>query len=158
MVRFFCFPCLIFILSFHNVLAGEIKDQTHCDLVGPNEKVLKNLSSYTECHTECAKSQDCQGYVFVSHWNRCFLKSEVKRLAKVNLISGLPGLKAKMDQDHSGKDIKQESAINAEECQQKCKKFGACAAYTYIKGYQTCWLKKKPGSFRPKVFYCGRKS
>ena len=149
---------LIHIFFINNVFAGEIKDQTHCDLVGTNVLVLKNLTNYSECNLECAKNKKCQGYVFISHWNRCFLKSSIKRQVQLNMISGLPGLAPKLDHDHSGKDLRQVTTKDAVGCDSQCSKDAACGAYTFIKGYQTCWLKKKSGSFRPKVFYCGRKS
>lgn len=149
---------MVYMVLMPAVLAGDINDQSHCDLVGPNALVLKNLKKPLECQLECEKNQSCQGYVFVSSWNRCFLKSSIKRLVKINLISGLPGQEAKVDHDHSGKDMRQESASNAAGCESLCSKDKTCGAYTFIKGYQTCWLKNKTGSFRAKVFYCGRKS
>lgn len=154
--------CLFLVLGeffFMQVTHAQgFEEQDHCDLLGPNAAVLKNLSSHKDCQGECVKMKNCKGYVFISNWNRCFLKSEVKRLTKVSMISGLPGEKAKLDHDHSGKDMRQEAAANARACDALCRKESACGAYTFIEGYQTCWLKKNPGSFRPKVFYCGRKS
>ena len=160
MYRLFIVSCLVLIFFIPNKWgqASKLLDQTHCDLLGPNTKVLKKVASQSDCHNHCAQHDACQGYVFISSWNRCFLKSSIKRLTQVNLISGLPGQDAKVDYDHSGKDLRQVSTSNASGCESQCRKDSQCGAYTFIKGYQTCWLKKKSGSFRPKVFYCGRKS
>ena len=158
---------LIFLLSnlSWSTLAHEGKIIQNCDYpVGTIESLKAKTAK--ACSERCVSTEACKAYTFISGWNKCFLKGKVGKRFSVKMKSGdksLPltpqgRLAIHDDKDHSGKDIKQAKNINSSQaCASRCQTDTACFAFTYIDGYQTCWLKSRPGKLRNKVFYCGEK-
>lgn len=140
---------LIFVST--QVFGVEFKE--HCDLIGKELRSLSRTQKDT-CKDQCLKDPACQGAVFISAWNKCFLKSEVKREHKVIMSSGLKNGTLKKAHDFSGKDYKKLDLGDSDKCQKACQQEGQCIGFTYIGGYRTCWLKRTTGRIFPKTFYC----
>ncbi len=140
------------------------KIEERCDIPGGDLRQLP-LASAQLCARDCSIDAQCVGFTFVSGWNRCFLKNQVKRRVSLQMISGdvrLGGtmvneVKASADHDHSGKDQRKISPVaSAETCAEKCRMDDMCQAFTYLKGYGDCYLKGS-GKLRAKTFTCGYK-
>lgn len=146
----------IFIFLFLNPILLEAMDRG-CDLVGKNIGSSK-AKSQLECEKQCVSNHGCQGAVFITGWERCFLKAEVKRKVFITLKSAIKGEDIQKNHDFSGKDFKQTDESSAIDCQEKCSKTANCTGFTYIDGYRTCWIKQTKGKLFEKVFYCFQKA
>ncbi|MEZ4743523.1 MAG: PAN domain-containing protein [Bdellovibrionota bacterium] len=159
--------------GFSSLGMDIVKD---CDLPGDNIGSSK-LNTPEACKDKCLADKKCQGFVFISGWNRCFIKQKYLRLVKLKMSSGqiienqqdaadahnskgMRKVKLFGDRvDHSSKDLKRVSNIeNLDKCGQRCLQEERCYAFTYLDGYRDCWLKGKGGSPRDKIFYCGIKT
>ncbi len=144
--------------------ASSLQVEVNCDLADANLSSQK-AESLDLCQKACQSDAACAAFVFVSGWKRCFFKASSAKKRTIRFYSGhylrahdgkpAKVLKAAYDQDHSGKDLKREVVSTHEECVQKCAKLEACHAFTFIEGYDVCWLKAAGGQLLPKVFYCG---
>ncbi|MFK7874006.1 MAG: PAN domain-containing protein [Oligoflexales bacterium] len=149
---------VVFIVVFlsQEVFSKNLNVDVGCDLIGDHLKTLKKDLSKETCQQLCASHRLCDGFVFVSGWNRCFLKKNIQRQVRVRMISGRKNQKGRENFDFSGKDIKQLSASTVKKCRNMCRHEVLCHGFTYIEGYSTCWIKRE-GDLRQKVFYCGVK-
>ena len=135
--------------------AAPMQIRANCDIPGPGIATLK-LQSAEACASACQKNSQCKKMVFVSGWNRCFLKAAGKKTFTITMHSGDHST-MEANKDHSGRDQRQIGNIKTPAaCQSACKGNAACKAFTYIEGYATCYL-KGPGKLRDKVFYCAEK-
>jgi hypothetical protein len=128
-----------------------------CDNPSAN---LRSLPTATPelCRDACQQEAKCQAFVFISGWKRCFLKGQTGRNVTVKMYSGFKeGAvgETKERSDNSGKDFKRVVVNHQDKCWQACQDQAECMGYTFIAGYDTCWLKKTKGKLYPKVFYCG---
>ncbi|MFW7380895.1 MAG: PAN domain-containing protein [Oligoflexus sp.] len=159
---------LSLLFFFHTMLIAsesmkewEIKE--NCDI--PSESISsKKMLSVLDCQKFCETEAKCRSFVFVSGWQRCFLKNQFAKQASIRFISAdLPAAaKAEFseaslhtDHDHSGKDLKRLVLEQAIECGRACQKQDDCNAFTFIDGYRVCWLKSAGGRLSKKIFYCG---
>lgn len=137
---------------------------SHCDLADAN---LSSRTSETveDCQKACQAEANCPAFVYVSGWKRCFFKASAEKKKTIRFYSGdvirdaadkHPRLgESGYDQDHSGKDLKREVLKTHQECSQQCLANQSCYAFTFIEGYDVCWLKAAGGRRLPKIFYCG---
>lgn len=138
--------------------------EKNCDLNG-KDLAAKNLPDQQSCQDYCDQEQGCRGYVFISGWGKCFLKSKVVRQSSVKMISGKKDLDRRLgpieifdDHDNSGKDMRRVTNVkDGASCAQECQNDAACKGFTLIGGYGDCWLKSTSGKIYSKVFYCRRK-
>ena len=128
----------------------------HCDLIGDNKRGFKTDSGEI-CWGACSEDRGCLGAVFISSWNKCFLKSKIKRKASLRLFSEKKGDVGNYDQDFSAKDMKRLVVANVKNCRDACLQNQMCSGFTYLEGYRDCWLKKGSGRLFPKVFFCKEK-
>ena len=140
---------LICFFPLSNLLAMDAQ----CDLIGPNLNSVKKTTK-ARCWQNCEDLQECQGAVFISSWNRCFLKSTVKRKASVKMFSAIKGGEGSYDRDYSAKDMKRLVFAKVDQCREACAKEETCSGFTYIDGYRDCWLKRGKGKVFEKVFFC----
>lgn len=132
--------------------------EADCDL--PLAKNLKSLSLQTHeaCRKHCQDSgSSCAAWVFVSGWNRCFLKAEpTKRKVKLIFEAGFrEDATISLRSDSSGKDLRRVSGVkDAKQCQKHCKAESQCGSFTYMNGYGDCWLKYPGGNLYGKQFHC----
>lgn len=143
--------------------SGEI--QTNCDITGPDIKTMKTESPEV-CATACQAELSCQGWSFISGWNKCFLKSKIASKTDVRMFAGRVDRSSDpaaislsgWQKDDSGKDFRRIAPVKkSDECADACVKDAKCLAFVFIEGYQVCWLKKTVGKFTDKVFSCGRR-
>ena len=127
----------------------------NCDIFGENYSSLSN-SSEDVCFETCKSSTQCKGAVFISSWNKCFLKSIVKRRVQLTMYSKIMETKgpAKKNMDSTGKDMKNIVTSTVNGCEQACRNLVGCASYTYMDGYSSCWLKSAPAKLIEKNFSC----
>ena len=142
--------CILLLLIESSVYAAMEKN---CDLLG-SHVFKKTVDSPKRCKKMCVDRGDCKGSVFISGWNKCFLKGDIKRKTKVTMISGIKGQPTMRDMDFTGKDDKQISVKKVKKCKESCLSRPQCTGFTFIDGYQTCWLKKTPGKLISKIFFC----
>lgn len=137
----------------------------YCDMPGGNVDQMPAKDA-TSCAQNCVQQERCRGYVFISGWNRCFLKEKAGRTTKVRMYSGTiqrnPSVPPAVTQegydlDHKAKDWQKKIVKRYEECREVCLATEGCDAFTMIEGYDTCWLKKGQARLQPKIFYCGSK-
>lgn len=151
-----------------NKLAAQVQWQLskNCDLPAASLASLKK-STVDECQKTCEDHKNCAAFVFVSGWQRCFLKESAARQARIQLLSGELSSEAnrafdkkdiKVDFDHTGKDLERIVLDKVEDCAKACLARSDCYAFTYIDGYRVCWLKAGGGKFQEKIFQCGVKS
>jgi hypothetical protein len=155
---------LFFLLSSHLAL-GAVVVSSDCDA---NGKTLKEYPSPAgeACAKDCDAMPECGGFTFVSHWNHCALKKNVTRTNPVKMTSGEFVTKdgkrtlasESANADHKGKDWRKFVLKTASECRDQCQNHVACIGFTFIGGYDICWLKNTAGKIVPKTFYCGKKS
>ncbi len=152
--------CLVFVFLSSNALAWESKP--NCDNPSPVVKDSK-ATSLEDCQAQCDGNAECKAVVFVSGWKKCWHKKAAKQ-ANLRFISGeMPADHSfavgayKVENDHTGKDLKREVLGSADECGKACEGNKDCQAFTYLEGYKVCWLKKAGGHFNPKIFYCAAK-
>lgn len=152
----------LFVLLFfsHTAFGGE-----NCDIVGKN---LAEISTQNQeaCAKECETRAACKAWVFVSGWNHCSLKGEAARQVSLRMHSAAIEVESGNRQltkiqegfDHKGKDLRRVTGVKTSTaCGEVCLEESQCQGFVYLDGYKDCWLKKTPGKFRPKVFYCGVK-
>jgi hypothetical protein len=140
------------------------KTQKNCDIPGESLQSFSKISN-EDCELKCKSHTNCQAYVYVSGWQKCFLKRQSKPRADLTFLSadvfkggrGVGEPQIKIDFDHNGKDLKRLELDQVEDCVKACQQENACQAITYLKGYRVCWLKHSGGQLRPKVFSCGWK-
>lgn len=154
------------ILGFPGHLAiGQVQwqFQNNCDIPGSSLESLKK-SSKIECQAACEGQEKCRAFVYVTGWQRCFLKEQGVKKATIRFVSGdlsadknrsFEASKMKMDHDHTGKDLGQVVLDQADACGLACQARSDCHAFTYIEGYRVCWLKAAGGRLIEKVFQCG---
>src|SRR6478735_4857052 len=70
----------------------EIKD--NCDVPSESLKTIKSVSQ-DECQRNCDSDNTCKGFVYITGCNRCLLKDQMNKQAKLQFISG------EMDEKHS---------------------------------------------------------
>lgn len=138
----------------------------NCDLAGKDLRSAPQLTPEA-CEADCAATGNCRGWVFVSGWNRCFLKSLVRRTVPLTLHGGQVSstdegarqIKAyTANSDHRGKDLRRVSGMKTtESCGQACLAEVACRGIVFMEGYGDCWLKKTVGNLSPKIFFCGQR-
>lgn len=145
--------------------AATFTQTVTCDLPG-NDLGGKDGSSkevsVEACEQRCASHSQCAAYVFISGWNRCFLKAKAGKSVPVRFYAGTMKdgkiADAGFDRDYSGKDLRRvEHVASGEACGKTCEAEPQCRAFAYIGGYSDCWLKKDVGTRREKVFSCGVK-
>lgn len=143
---------LILILMF---ITDTVALSGGCDLVGDN---LKDISRTNEesCFNFCKRNNLCLGAVFISHWNKCFLKRSIKRKVSLTMYSKLMGQTspAQADTDSTGKDIKNVTVKSASLCDKACRANEKCTSFTFIDAYQSCWLKSAEAKLVSKKFSC----
>ncbi|SMF56470.1 PAN domain-containing protein [Pseudobacteriovorax antillogorgiicola] len=147
------FLAIVLSLGITSVLHAE---KIHCDLIGENLKNIKQSSKET-CFKFCNDEEACLGAVFISGWNRCFLKKIVKRQARLRLYSWMRDGEGAYDKDFSGKDLKRFVVADKGLCQEKCESMSQCTGFTYLEGYRDCWVKHTSGKLFEKIFYCSVK-
>lgn len=143
---------------------AEIQIRDRCDLNGPTLKSLPAASA-DSCRDECSHNSECRAFTFISGWKRCFLKSSPGKDFVVRMYSGQLSdekgadmrkvEKQDYDLDCSGKDMRKVVVKAPQQCADECVRDLNCAAFTFIEGYATCWLKKTRGKLYEKKFYCG---
>lgn len=126
-----------------------------CDLVGKTYDSISK-TNLEHCFQSCKSNKICKGAVFISNWNKCFLKSEIRRKVKINMYSKVMATEgvAQKDRDSTGKDLKNLLVKSSEECEKACKQEPACSSFTYIDAYSSCWLKKNKAKLIEKKFSC----
>lgn len=139
----------------------EIKD--NCDVATDSLKTIKSVSQ-DACQQACDGESSCQGFVYITGWKRCLLKSDMRKQAKLRFISGdmnekhgFDASQLKSDFDHSGKDLERKVVEQPELCAKACSERSDCQAFTYLDGYRVCWLKAAGGHLNEKMFRCGVK-
>ncbi len=156
---------LCFLLAFFSAtaFASTWDVVENCDIPGPFLQEFKT-SSREECQQRCVENQSCKSLVYVSGWNKCWLKAETKKHARLRFISGELDAKheyqngsGRADHDHAGKDLQRLVLDQVDKCGQACAENKDCAAFTYLEGYRVCWLKKAGGKYLSKVFSCAFK-
>jgi hypothetical protein len=143
----------------------SIESYEDCDIPAAGYRSLK-ATDESECARSCSQESKCQAFVFVSGWNRCFLKESSKMVQGIKMYGGDIDRSDSREaviksfgalKDHRGKDLKNIAGVKSEEsCQQFCVKENMCVGYVWISGYDSCWLKKTKGSALDKRFYCGK--
>lgn len=139
-----------------------LEKKENCDIPGPALSSMTSRSA-DDCARECEKNFNCQSYVHISGWNRCFLKSQ-SNFKQLTITAGKKieggSLEYLKHHDIAGRDMESAKASTAEACSEACKKNEKCVGFAYLDGYQTCWLKDqlKSGKLYSKIFTCGRKS
>ncbi len=136
----------------------------HCDL--PQAKNVADAlkaESVDACEVHCAGVDKCRAYVFISGWNRCFLKGEPGKQAKLRFYAGEVRngavLESAFDRDYSGKDLRRVTHVKSGElCGKECLGEPKCKAFAHLGGYDDCWLKSSVGTAREKVFTCGTRA
>ena len=135
----------------------EVRD--HCDL--PLATTIRSVKTkdVLTCQIQCQEDLACKLFVFVSGWQRCFLKMGKDKQFSVKFFTGVK-LRGKIDRidedtDISSGDILRVDDTNLAQCKEKCRTTSACKAFTWIAGYRTCWLKNEATPRKPKIFYCG---
>src|SRR5688572_26956614 len=65
----------------------DIKE--HCDVASNTLKILKTTTQ-EQCQQACGDEKSCAGFVYISGWKRCQLKTEMhpKRQVSLRFISG----------------------------------------------------------------------
>lgn len=127
--------------------------EPHCDLIAKNIGTIKKTEMDT-CWKSCQSNDSCDGAVFISGWNRCFLKNEIKRKSSIKFFSEIKGKEASYDRDFTGKDLKKHVVDDVSKCRLKCDDEARCTGFTYIEGYRDCWIKHTAGRLIPKIFSC----
>jgi hypothetical protein len=135
-----------------------------CDLTGADLRAI-GRSSLEACEKACAEDAACRGWAFISSWDRCALKKQIKGRHTVRMYGGeiIPKdarrtYVAAEDTDYSGKDYRKIAPLNdREKCASACVDDPKCAAFVLIEGYRVCWLKESVGTKRSKIFTCGVK-
>ena len=145
-------------LCFYSFIAFADAPVTkeNCDIVGSEMSSLK-AKSPAECAARCQATKGCGYATYISGWGRCFLKRESKREVAVRMVSGErgdTGFTVREQHDNSGKDFKRLALSGSDACQTACEQENACLGFTFIAGYDTCWLKKSKGKLYSKTFYC----
>ncbi len=159
--RFFAFAFLALMTTQpSSAAAAGWQSKDNCDIPLPSIKEDKK-TSLEECQKTCEGFSGCKGLVYVTGWQKCFLKASSEKRANIRFISGelnegrvYEKGSFKVDHDHSGKDIERLVLADADECGQACAAKTECQSFTLIEGYRVCWLKKKGGRLNPKVFQC----
>ncbi len=171
MARFTAFITLAITFGFHSSISAasdaKIEIIEHCDIPQNNLKSIKN-SNPQDCAKACQDEPKCLGFSFISHWNRCFLKSKVKRKFTIEMHAGQvlenKAAERKMGPisrfaDSTGKDLKILYGLKSvEACVEKCLARKDCLSFNYMVGYASCVLKKERGKIVEKKFYCGEKA
>jgi PAN domain len=141
---------------------SHITRQKDCDIAGAaiSSKPSPNAE---QCEQLCQQTTACLSYVFISGWNRCFLK-DIKKITPLTIAAGKKNDDGTMTHwDHhdiGGRDLLSLKAKNIGECEKKCSEDTRCVGFAFLDGYQTCWIKDKlkSGKPYPKVFFCGTKN
>lgn len=160
-------------LSKNETVMKDAAYEKHCDVTGPDLRAM-SVKDVSLCSDACKNEKNCRGFSFISGWNRCFLKKEIKSRHKVRMFAGkiedskddVSGTDKKIierkiivegyDKDLSGKDFKKVAPENnKDKCAESCKNDAKCKAFVLVEGYQVCWLKESVGNLKEKIFYCG---
>ncbi|MBQ46646.1 MAG: hypothetical protein CMP10_04020 [Zetaproteobacteria bacterium] len=150
-------------LFLSNDMYGKVSLKANCDLPGQNLKSF-NVAKPKDCREACTNNQKCNGFSFISGWNKCFLKVTSRAAVEIRFFSGELGSNREVassgwDIDYSGKDLKKIPYVtDGKACSIACIKDPKCKAFGYISGYRDCWLKKTIGKSRHKVFWCGQRT
>jgi hypothetical protein len=132
-----------------------------CDI--PGSTLASEAKGDAEaCRAACKAEEKCRAFVFVTGWNRCFLKAKADRQVPLRMHAGqLIDESARImgpiaaDHDESGKDLRRVSGVkSAPACAALCVEEPACKAFAFLDGYGDCWLKGNKGRLRPKTFTC----
>jgi hypothetical protein len=165
------FALLIGVVGFGPADAGlgseslrQMESHEDCDIPAAGFASSKAKDA-ADCSNQCIDNLKCQAFVFVSGWNRCFLKDSVRVVKGIQMFAGGVERVVGKDpvvqafgamKDHRGKDLRNIPQTRSEEsCQQHCLTEKACVGYVWISGYDSCWLKKTKGAALDKRFYCG---
>ena len=145
---------------FAEVAAQQVLNvEPQCDIPLAAPVAASSTADAEACKNACVAEAKCQSFVFISGWNKCFLKGKAKRRVSLRAYAGVRDAEPSVDHDHTGKDLRRESGVKtAKDCQASCTKEPLCQGYSYFLGYGDCWLKAKSGRLIGKVFYCGQKS
>ena len=136
-----------------------ISKQTNCDIPGPALS-SQHTKDADQCSGLCQNELRCRSYVFISGWQRCFLKSQNK-VTSLTIAAGKKNDDGSITQwDHHdlvGRDMRSARAKDVDECGSICTQDTKCVGFAYLDGYQTCWLKDQLKSGKPyaKTFSCG---
>jgi hypothetical protein len=153
-VRYGCLSLLLALCCLTAKAAEGIKED--CDVVGKDISSEK-ADSAAQCREKCLAKPGCLAAGYISGWGRCFLRAEQKRTVAVRMVSGErteAGFTVREQHDYSGKDFKKLALKSAVVCEEACKAEPVCQGFTFIGGYDTCWIKKTKGKLYPKIFYC----
>jgi hypothetical protein len=143
-------------------LAGNVED--HCDLPQFDLSGQKAASA-ADCAKQCSQNSSCKAFVYISGWGRCQFKSKPSKHKKITFYAG--GNQAAssnareitapaVDRDITSRDMKRVDGVKtAEDCHKVCVNEPKCQAFTFIAGYDVCWLKDKTKAAIEKIFYCG---
>ena len=160
--------CLVLTLFLpYTLLAKKITGiEEDCHFSGSAEKNFKSPDA-TACQKSCLTFPDCRQFNFISGWNRCFIFTENTKKTKV-VIHAAKVTHEKLEKsatikrrfDNSGKDIDKKPlrVKEPEACAKECQSRKDCKGFSFIEGYDSCWLKNSHGDMRSKVFYCGKPS
>ena len=138
--------------------------EADCDITGTDLRTSKEGSA-EDCSKACESDGGCRGWSFISGWNKCFLKSNMKSKTKVRMYAGIVDrsknpavvLQDGWQKDNSGKDFRRIAPLkDHRECSTECINDERCKAFVFIEGYQVCWLKQSAGRMYDKVFSCGK--
>jgi hypothetical protein len=137
--------------------------QAHCDISGSG--TAQAAPDAATCRERCLSHAPCAAFVFVSGWNRCFLKEKAARIAALlRFYAGRIAVDgqtrrvadAGYDRDDSGKDMRKlPHTASAAACAAACLGEAGCLAFAYLEGYGDCYLKATHGIVRDKIFSCG---
>lgn len=150
----------LFIANHGSIAAANVQED--CDYPGSTFSV-KPLKTPKDCLSLCNNTDNCLGFVFVSGWNRCQLKSKIFRKVPLTITAGIPDEKQTYEifpmMDARGPDLRSELVNDVKACQKTCQQEIKCKGFVFLDGYRTCWLKKALKSKKPyaKRFYCGAK-
>lgn len=142
-------------------LAQEAWPSRACDIPAP-DLAAAPAESAEACEARCRERADCQGYTFVSGWDRCKLEAGGKPIGVRMTAARLqPGENRQLgppqaDHDHTGKDLEPQprDLPSAEACATACLGEVRCQGYVYVEGYRACWFKAADAPLQQKRFTC----
>ena len=119
---------------------------------------LRNIG-LDACEKSCQNDPSCNAYTFNTPNSLCFLKSSGYRvMGNPNAVAGYRAeIESKLvlspitvieKSDLPGGDYKSLGQIDFENCVSVCEADSQCAAFTFVRRQQTCWLKSSVPSTR----------
>jgi hypothetical protein len=137
---------------------AALKQIAHADIFGfdlPGMPLKGHTLQY--CDATCAADPNCKAYTYTDHNSACYLKSGGYRVVGHRLAT--TGYKPEIEHrlraspisisvrtDLPGHDYRELKDLTLADCIAVCEQDGQCAAFTYVKRHQRCWLKSSVSS------------